>query len=244
MIKRSLAVMTAALGLYACSSDDNTTGGTTGGNTAKLTGQMVDYSTQTGEAGWEVSAAGVKATTNAKGVYELAIPKDTFFTLSVTDPKGGHYNLVEQERKISGDWDSGRLRFVGKPVGDVLLGVLKADKTKPVVSVALVALESCKAKAADFPQGAKMTAAGASVVYYKGSPDPTLTEAQGGQDPAGVVFNSAPGAPLEVKVDYAKCTQKAFPVTVDDPTGVKITYNGKLEPQGDTTLTVYRVFFE
>ena len=226
MIKRSLAVMTAALGLYACSSDSNTPGGTTpAGNTAKLTGQMIDYSTQTGEAGWEVTAGAVKATTNGKGVYELAIPKDTFFTLSVTDPKGGHYNLVEQEKKISGDWDSGRLRFVGKPVGDVLLGVLKADKTKPVVSVAFVALESCKAKAADFPQGAKMSAAGASVVYYKGNPDPTLTEAQAGQDPAGVLFNSTPGAALEVKADYSKCTQKAYPVTVDDPTGVKITYN-------------------
>jgi hypothetical protein len=249
MIKRSFFLVGAALALYGCSSDSTTStpvgpaadGGPTGNtNTVKLTGQMVDYSTGTGEAGWEVEAAGVKATTTAKGTYELSIPKDTPFNFTVTDPTGAHFTLVDQEAMISADFDKGKLRFVPKQVGDILLGALQADKTKGVISVAFDPLDTCTAKASDFPQGAKLTTdqADAKIVYYKGTPDPSLTEAQAGQDPAAVVFNAAPDTSIGFTAT-SKCTQKAFPYTDG-----AITYTGKISPKGNSTLSVYRIFFE
>ncbi len=247
MINRSIIVAGAALALLGCSDDSTTTpatpgkdGGPIATNTAKLTGQMIDFSSQTGEAGWEVEAAGVKTTTDAKGAYTLNIPKDTPFNFTVTDPKGGHFTLVDQETKISADYDKGKLRFVNKQVGEILLGALKADKTKGVISVAFTPLAGCTTKQTDFPQGAKLTTnqAGAKIVYYKGTPDPTLTEGQAGQDPAAVVFDATPDATIALTVT-SKCTQKAFPYT--DGT---ITYTGNISPKGSGTLSVYRLFFE
>lgn len=255
MIRSVLVLGLVGAGAWGCSSDATTTPGTTAGDggtsgdsggssgTPKFEGQIIGYSSATGVSGISVEAGSVKATTDTKGGYVLNVAKDSAFNLVVSDPAGKFFTLVDQEMKISGDYDHGRLRFVDKGVGDILLSTLKADAAKGVVSFAMKDLGgACSAKAADFPQGAKIEVEGqpdAKVVYYKGTPNPTLTEAQGGEDPAAVVFNATPDAPLTIKMTYSKCTQKAFPVSEG-----AVTYTGKLQPKGNSTLSVYRAFFE
>jgi hypothetical protein len=249
MIKRSIVLFAATAALFGCSSSSTSTptpatdGGSTGGNTAKLTGQIVSFAGGTGSAGWTVTAGGQTATTNNKGAYELNIAKDTAFNLSVTDANKGYLSLWDQEAKISGDFDRGKLRFVEKGTGDTLIQSLQADPTKGGVTIELAALEgSACASLTDFPQGAKITVdqSGSKVVYQSGNlPAADKTEAQKGENPAAIAINATPDAELKVSVTYDKCKQKAFPVTVGN-----ITYTGSLKPKGDYTLSVYRIFFE
>lgn len=249
MIKRFIAF--GLLAVVACSDDEKTTpsgttdGGSTsetgtGGNTAKFSGQMEGYTSKGPVPDADVEAGGVTGKTNAKGVFELAVAKDTAFHLTVK--KAEFFTLYDQEMKISADADLPKLRFVDKAIGNTLLGALKADATKGVVSVGLKATSGCETKAGTFPAGAKVTVEGqpdAKVVYYSGVPDPTLTEGQAGQDPVAVVFNATADADLTIKVTYDKCTQRAWPVTEEG-----VTFTGKLVPKAPETLSVYRVFYE
>lgn len=253
MIKRSIIL--SSMALFACSSSSSSSGttpttdggtgdgGGTSGNTAKFSGQIVGFASGTGEAGWNVEAGGVTAQTNAKGAYELALPKDTAFNLSVKDSAGGHLSLWDQETKISGDFDRGKLRFVEKATGDALISALKADATKGVVTIEMVAMDgSACASVADFPAGAKIKVdqASATLIYQSGNlPDGTKTEAQKAESPAATVINVTPDAALNVTVEYTKCKQKAFPVTDG-----AITYTGALKAKAPNTISVYRVFFE
>jgi hypothetical protein len=250
----------AATGVYGCSSDSNDTPATpTGdggagsegggnGNTATFTGQMIGYTSQTGVEGVTVTALDQTATTDSKGSYKLTLAKNTAFNLTVTDPKAAYFTEYEMEMKITGDYDHGKLRYVDKSIGQILLQSLKADATKAIVSVGLKPSDACTGKAADFPAGAKITVDGqpdAKVIYYKGSPSPDLTEAQANQDPAAIVANATPGTPLKLTVTYDKCTRKEFPVS-DKGNGSEptITYTGNLSPKADNTLNVYRIFYD
>lgn len=248
MIKRSIVLCAATAALFGCSSSSSstptpTTDGGSGGNTVKLTGQIVSFAGGTGSAGWNVAAAGVTAQTNSKGAYELAIPKDTAFNISVTDPGNGYLGLWDQEAKLSGDFDRGKLRFVEKSTGDTLIQSLQADPTKGVVTIELDAVEgSACASVTDFPAGAKITVdqSNAKIVYQSGGlPAADKTEVQKAENPAAIAINATPDADLKVTVTYDKCKQKAFPVSVGN-----ITYTGALKPKGNYTLSVYRIFFE
>lgn len=244
----------AAAGFVACSDDETKTpatgtgdGGASGtdsggggGNTAKFSGQMEGYSSKGPVAEADVTAGSASGKTDSKGVFELNVEKNKEFNLKVS--KSDFFTLVDQEMKIAADADLPKLRFVDKGVGNVLLGALKANAAKGVVSVGLKATSDCETKAGDFPQGAKVTVEGqpdAKVVYYKATPDPSLTEGQKGEDPAAVIFNANPDEPLTIKVEYTKCSQQAWPHT--DENG--ITYTGKIVPKAPETLSVYRVFF-
>lgn len=225
----------------AAHADDGGVGPTNGGAVVSVTGEVTDYASDAPLDAVAVSAGTATVKTSANGAYEIDARVGVPIRLAFSRPN--YFGTVDVEIMPimpSGALERGTLRLMGANVGKLFADALAADTSKALVAVDLVPLASCDDPS--FPAGATITVnqPSAKVVYYNGAPDPYLKSAQAGEaSPAAVIANAAPGQPLKISVSHPTCATTLFPVTVDG-----VTYTGKLEPKGNKTLTLHRVYLQ
>jgi hypothetical protein len=259
---RSVAALSVALVLGACSSAPTSSGGGTdptkpsGGTgsssrsassssgaapaapaTVTETGIIVNYSSKAPVEGATVTAGDQTATTAADGSFSLTLKSGEPFALSVAGD--GYASLLEQSTSLTADYSAGSISLVPAALARILTASFTGyDDTLGVLSLDLVPLGSCSSI-----QGATVSvspAGSAKVMYFSGGmPSPDLTSAQAGQFPSAAIYNVEPGVPLTVTVSGSSCSQAPFPVTQEG-----VEYTGGITTQPGQVTGFARVFLQ
>jgi hypothetical protein len=242
----------SALAVFAACSDDSSTSstpapdaGTTdaaadtgpvvvGSNEAKQTGRTV-YATDT-SAGVQstVTVAGKSVTTDGNGSYEIAVPKDTPYSMTVTATD--FYKLIEQEWIVKQDLNQGDTSMLPTAIANLLAGSLDRDTTKGLLVVSVRPQPPCTSEGGTTltidPPGA------AKVAYVDGTtPDSSLTSVKAGSKFSAFFYNVEPNVTVNVIATSPTCNQVPFPIDVD---GKTLTGNQKTEP--GEVLSFLRVY--
>jgi len=259
--------------LAACSnSNPDNDGGTDsgnnndvqGGNTFNQTGTIVDFSSKVGQGGMEVSGGGNTVTTDSKGVYTLAVPKSTPYSMVIASgPNAGasYLTLNEQEWQVSGDVDRGKTSAVSNSTEGLLKAVLNPapDPALAVLTIQVIATGACASATGSTVSvpGLATPDAGGTVyaAYFSGGfPSASATSVTDGQVPS-VIFWNLPNTASFKDVTVTPpggCTVVAFPTPDpgDAGPGPNLTYTGnvKLEPSapdaGYNVASFMRVFLK
>lgn len=238
----------AAFALAACSSstpatntypdaggnDTGSGGDSSGGNTATISGRVVNFGSTSPAKGVTVSAGGVNATSDAAGKWSLTLPKNT--PLALTLSNAGYVTLLEQEMQLAGDADRGDTSFVPAGTQALLQASLTGFKGDlAAVSFQVIARGACKsadgATVELVPKGTE------SLLYFaaSGFPDAAQTSVIDGKVPSGIFYNVTPGQKIVFKVTPATpdggtpCKQSMFPIA--DVKAPNISYTGNLATQ-------------
>jgi hypothetical protein len=210
--------------------------GPVGTNETKQKGRIIDAINKFGVTGATVSIAGKTAVTKEDGSYEIVVPRNTPYTMSVTE--SAYYKLNEQEWIVKTEtFDRTDTSFLSKDIGNVLLSFLPPrDVTKGILVVKIVPLPPCESE-----QGSTLSIepVGTSKATYfvGGRPNKGATSTTKGE-PFSVAFSDVDiNTPIKVTVSSPSCEQVPFPV---DYQGVTYTGVQKTEP-GDV-LSYIRVF--
>ena len=253
LIASTIALSVGAVS-FGCSSTttnpatgDGGTGGDGGGGDgggagmAKQKGKMVELGQTVGVVGATVDLGGHSAVTMGapnKGAYEIAVPINTPYFMTVTEP--GHVKLIEQEWQLSADYDRMTTGMVDVGTQGMLQGALPGfDTTKGVLGVGITksAGGACASEA-----GATIALAvpgNSKVRYFKaGFPDGmTMAVLDGQNTPSAVIYNIDVGADLTLNVTPPTgCMKDAFPHTEG-----AITYTGKAKVEAGASAFT-RVF--
>ncbi len=215
-------------------------------------GQIVDFSTKNGLQGVTVATGSSSTTTDTKGNYSLSVPKDTPYTMTVSND--GYLTLNEQEWKLSGDADRGQTLAVSNGIEAILKNALNPipTDTLAVLSVNVVATGSCASAVGatlSVPGISQPTDAGADdggdaggtadagssgphLVYFAGGFPTANTSVTDTSTPSAVIYDLPVGMFSQITVSHPTCTAVAFPVA--DPNVPTLTYTGnvKLEASG------------
>jgi hypothetical protein len=240
----SLAVLSLAAAA-ACSSDDKTSS-TPGpadaavpipASAAKQKGRIVDAIDKFGVTAATVTIAGKSVVTNADGTYEIEIPRNTPYSMTVTE--GEHWKLNEQEWIFKKDvFDRTDTSLLSTAIGNILASFLPAprDMTKGILVVRVNPLPPCESE-----EGSKIAIepAGASKVTYfsNGRPNKDQPSTVKDQSFSAAFSDVDPGVAVKVIVDSPTCQQVPFPVDFQD-----VTYTGVQKAEAGQVLSYIRVF--
>ncbi len=238
--------------IVACGDDDDATvndpsqdGGSDGQqdvavaseNEAKQTGKIIKAQTENeGVAGATVTAGNTSVTTNAAGDYEMIVPRNTPYRMTVSAPD--YFKLLEQEVIVkTASLARGNTNLLPTATANLLAGLLPDRKAeKGLVVVKVNPLPPCTSE-----EGSVVTIdppGEAKVTYFEGSfPKTSLTAAKAGATFSAAIYNVEVGVPLKVTVTSPDCAEVAFPVDVGD-----VTYTATLSAEPGEALSYMRVF--
>lgn len=202
----------------------------------KQSGKVIQAGGDDPVPGAQVTIAGKTATTNDNGDYELIVPRNQPYRMSVT--ADGYYSLFEQEwivKTESLDW--GNTNLLKSETANIATGLLPGrSKEKGLLLVKVNALPPCTSEegttlALDPPGEAKLS-------YFSSVlPDSSLTATKGGTTFSAIFYNVDVGVPLTVIANSPNCTQVAFPI--DDG---RVTYTGVQKAEPGDTLAYLRLY--
>lgn len=249
LVLSSVSVLAAGAATTACSDDAKSPadpgGGTAeagadsqpaGSNEAKQKGRIVDAIDKFGVTGATVSIAGKTVTTNEDGTYEIVVPKNTPYSMSVTSP--AHFKLNEQEWIVTKDlFDRTDTSLLPNDIAKLLSSFLPArDPAKGLLVVRINPLPPC-----DSEQGSTLSVEpqGASKITYfaAGRPNQGATSTTKDEAFSAAVSDVDPGVAIKVTVTSPSCEQVAFPVDYQD-----VTYTGVQKTEPGDVLSYIRVF--
>lgn len=205
-----------------------------GSNEVKQTGRTVYASDTSAGVASTVTIAGKSVNTDGDGNYEIAVPKDTPYSMSVTAPD--FYKLIEQEWKVTQDLPAGSTSMLPTALANILAGSLNRDKTKGLLVVSVRPQAPCTSE-----EGTTLTiepAGTAKVAYVDGTtPDSSLTAVKKDSKFSAFFYDVEPNVNVTVTATSPTCNQTAFPIDVD---GKTLTGNQKTEP--GETLSFLRIY--
>ena len=210
--------------------------GPIGAKEAKQKGRIIDAIDKFGVTAATVSIAGKTAVTKDDGTYEIIVPRNTPYTMSVT--AGEHYKLNEQEWIVKTEtFDRTDTSLLSTSIANILASFLPPrDAAKGLLVVRVNPLPPC-----DSEQGSKLSIepASASKVTYFSAGRPNKNASSATKDEAfSAAFSDVDiDVPIKVTVDSPLCEQVAFPV---DYQGV--TYTGVQKTEPGEVLSYIRVF--
>ena len=242
--------------IVACGDDDSTgsTPSTTDGGAdaqpdvpavvtndteSKQTGKINRAQTEDeGVPGATVTAGGKSVTTNANGEYEIIVPRNAPYQMTVAAPE--YFKLLEQEMILKKETLArGSTNLLPTAPANLLAGLLpgrKAEKGFVVVKVnpqPPCASEEGATVSIDPPGEAK-------IAYFNGSlPDSSRTTVKAGSTFSAAFYNVEVGVPLKVTVTSPECAQALFPIDVGD-----VTYTGALMAEPGDALAYMRVYIK
>lgn len=205
-------------------------------NEAKQIGRVVDALGKSGLTGAVISIAGKTATTDESGKYAIIVPKNTPYSMSVTEDN--YWKLNEQEWIVKKDlFDRTDTSILSDAIASILSGLLPAqDPTKGILVVRIYPMPPC-----DSEEGSKISIAPmgtAKVTYFvNGQPDKTATSTKKDQSFSAAVTDVEPGQNVTVTVDSPSCEQLPFPVDFQG-----VTYTGVQKTEAGHVLSYLRVF--
>jgi hypothetical protein len=236
----------ASLSLFAaCSDDAKTTDPVDAGaadsppptsTEAKQKGVILDAIDKFGVAGATVTVAGKSVTTNADGTYEIVVPRNVPYTMSVTEPE--HYKLNEQEWIVKKDFfDRTDTSLLSTTIANLLASFLPPrDPAKGLLVVKVNPLPPC-----DTEQGSLLAIepVGASKVTYfsGGRPNKNTTSTEKGEAFSAAFSDVDINVPIKVTVNSPLCEQLPFPIDYQD-----VTYTGVQKTEPGNVLSYIRVF--
>lgn len=240
------SVAASAAGVAACSSngtveptsDAGTDApiGPVGAAEAKQKGRIIDAIDKFGVAGATVSIAGKTAVTKDDGTYEIVVPRNTPYRMSVT--ASAHYKLNEQEWIVKKElFDRTDTSLLSTDIANLLASFLPPrDAAKGLLVVRVNPLPPC-----DSEQGATLSIAPAStskVTYFSGGrPNQSATSTTKDEAFSAAFSDVDIGVPIKVTVSSPTCEQVAFPVDYQD-----VTYTGVQQAEAGEVLSYIRVF--
>jgi hypothetical protein len=204
---------------------------------AKQTGKIIRAQTENdGVPGATVTAGGKSVTTNATGDYEIIVPRNTPYQMTVSAPE--YFKLLEQEMILKKEsLARGNTTLLPTATANLLAGLLTGRKAeKGLVVVKVNPLPPCASEEGstltiDPPGEAKLT-------YFNGSlPQTSLTAVKAGSTFSAAFYNVEVGVPLKINVTSPECAQAAFPIEVGD-----VTYTGALSAEPGEALAYIRVY--
>ncbi len=208
-------------------------------NESKQTGKIIRAQTDDeGVPGATVTAGGKSVTTNANGEYEIIVPRNAPYQMTVAAPE--YFKLLEQEMILKKETLArGSTTLLPTATANLLAGLLpgrKAEKGFVVVKVTPqppCASEEGATVSIDPPGEAK-------VAYFDGSlPDSSRTTVKAGSTFSAAFYNVEVGVPLKVIVTSSECSQAPFPIEVGD-----VTYTGALTAEPGEALAYMRVYIK
>ena len=247
----AVAAVGSACAVAACSDSSSSTptntGGVDGGGTgetgpvgsgeAKQTGKIVGALDKLGVEGATISIDGKTASSKADGTYEIVVPKDKPYTMSVS--ADGFFKLNEQEWILKKDQlDRGETSFLSKDIGSLLASFLPARDSvnKGLLVVRVLPVPPC-----DSEQGTTVTIApaGASKATYfsGGRPNQQSTSTTKGEAFSVAFSDVDPGVNIVVTANSPLCEQLPWPQDQGD-----VTYTGNQKAEAGDVLSYIRVF--
>lgn len=207
-----------------------------GTNEVKQKGKTVHALQTTSGVEATITVAGKSAQANGNGEYEIAVPKDAPYSMTVTAE--GYFKLLEQEWIVKQDLDNGETSMLPTAVAGFLSEQLspKRDPAKGLLVVSVRPQAPCTTEdgttlTIDPPGSAKLT-------YVDGtSPDPLLTAVKGGSRFSAFFYDIEPNVVVHVTAKSPTCEQVPFPLDVD---GKTLTGNQKTE--AGEALSFMRVY--
>jgi hypothetical protein len=241
----SLAVIGLGAGA-ACSADAPTPAvvvGNDGGDSApitateaKQTGTIADAIDKFEVPGAVVTIAGKSVTTGADGKYEILVPRNVPYSMSVVE--GSHYKLNEQEWIVKKDLiDRPGTLLLSTDIANLLASYLPMrDKAKGLLVVRIYPMAPC-----DSEQGSTLSIepAGASKITYfsNGRPNQNQPSTIKDESFSGAFSDVEINVPIKVTVNSPLCEQVPFPIETDD-----VTYTGVQKTEPGEVLSYIRVY--
>jgi len=211
-------------------------GGPVASNEAKQTGKVIGALDKLEIANATVTVAGKTAVTKADGTYEIVVPKNAPYSMSVTHDE--HYKLNEQEWIVKTDtFVRGDTSLLSKDTANLLASFLPPrDPAKGLLVVRVQPIAPCDTEdgstLAIEPKGTS------KLTYFSGGrPNQSATAAKKGEAFAAAFSDVDTGVNVKVTVTSPLCEQLPYPVDFD---GVTYTGNQKTEP--GEVLSYVRVF--
>ncbi|HVH47026.1 MAG TPA: hypothetical protein VM925_32000 [Labilithrix sp.] len=228
----------AAPGTNDGGGDANAEAVVTGDNVSKQTGKIIAIQTDEGIPGATVTIAGKSVVTNETGDYEILVPRNEPYRMTVV--ANGFYKLIEQEWMVrQATHDRGTTDLVKVETAEVLDALVGDRKPeKGVVLVKVYPRPPC-----DSEGGSTLTIdppGEAKVLYFNGSlPDFSQHSVQAGTYISAAFYNVEVGVPVKVIVHSPKCLQAPFPIDVGD-----VTYTGNLTAEAGAAFAYMRVYIQ
>ncbi len=200
-----------------------------------LHGRLVNFQSGTAIAGGTVSGGGNTATSDATGVFDLAVALGIPFTATAT--AATYTKLIGQEIQISASVDFGTLPMISAGTTSVLRAQLTGyDAGKGALIVLVVPSGACASEG-----GATLSVSPAgTVVYFSGGfPSASATSVAAGQAPSAVIYNIPPGVALTLSVTSSTCSQTAYPVTQG-----ALTYTGAMQVEAGASVSAAKIFLQ
>lgn len=242
------SVAASTMGIAACSSSSGgpvepvNEGGTdapdgpVGTSEAKQKGRIVDAIDKFGVAGATVAIAGKTVVTKDDGTYEIVVPRNTPYSMSVT--ASDHYKLNEQEWIVKKEtFDRTDTSLLSTDIANLLASFLPPrDAAKGLVVVRVNPLPPC-----DSEQGATLSiepVGTSKITYFRaGRPDKSATSATKDEAFSAAFSDVDINVPIKVTVTSPTCEAVAFPVDYQD-----VTYTGVQKAEPGEVLSYIRVF--
>ena len=255
-----VSALLASIAVLACG-DDDTTGSTpsssdgdgdggadaqpdapvvvTNDKESKQTGKIIRAQTEDeGVPGATVTAGGKSVTTNANGEYEIIVPRNAPYQMTVAAPE--YFKLLEQEMILKKETLArGSTNLLPTATATLLAGLLPGrNAEKGFVVVKVNPQPPCTSEegatvAIDPPGEAK-------IAYFNGSlPESSRTTVKAGSTFSAAIYNVEVGVPLKVTVTSPECAQAPFPIDVGD-----VTYTGALTAEPGDALSYMRVYIK
>ncbi|MBS2012373.1 MAG: hypothetical protein JST00_05780 [Deltaproteobacteria bacterium] len=205
-------------------------------NEAKQTGRVIGALDRLEIPDVTVTIDGKSAKTKGDGTYEIIVPKNKPYTMSVSGE--GFYKLNEQEWILKKDsLARGDTSLLSVDTANLLASFLPGrDKAKGLLVVKVQPIAPC-----DDEGGSTLTiepAGDSKIVYFAGGrPNADAKSAEKGASFSAAVYNVETGVNIKVNVVSPKCQVVPYPI---DQSEVTYTGNQKTEP-GDV-LSYVRAF--
>jgi len=189
---------------------------------SKDQGNIVSYDDgKTPLRGATVAAGSVTTTTDDKGNFTLDAPSNTPVSLIISLDQ--YATTYMPETILGGDYTWPKIFVPSTSTFHLAQGALpNFDASKGVVYLVAYALPPCQTIA-----GATVTVESppdAAIVYFHGALTSQSQLQFEDHVPGAALYNVPPGADVKVTLHHPSCTQKAFPVTVDNA-----TFTGKVD---------------
>lgn len=210
--------------------------GTPAANEAKQTGKIIGALDKLEIPGVTVAIDGKTATTKADGTYEIIVPKDKPYTMSVSGE--GYYKLNEQEWILKKDsLARGDTSLLSVDTANLLASFLPGrDKTKGLLVVKVQPIPPC-----DDEGGSTITiepAGDSKIAYFEnGRPNTNAKAAEKGASFSAAFYNVDVGVNIKVNVVSPKCNVVPYPIDQAD-----VTYTGNQKTEPGEVLSYVRAF--
>lgn len=216
MTKRALRVFEVLLLAVAGCGSGNTNVGVT---KVKQSGQVVSFGTTTGIAGVTVALGAATGLTDAGGLYEIQVAKNSPYEMVLTAP--GYFKAITQEWQISADVDRGRTNFLTESQWAATIaavagfGGTRRDPTLGLVALLVADLPSCPTTGGATVSIAPSVSATRYVyVDDTGAASANTSTTAKPLSVHAIIYN-VPVGPVAVSISSPSCAQSSWPVTSD-----------------------------